>query len=588
MNRLVLGLLGLGFLIGCGSEEEPAPTIPSESYTPPAEAALPLGPLRFTDVTEPSGVAFRHHTGGFRHPDGGHSRWLPECIGAGVAVFDADGDGDLDLFFAQSGGFPSRGQAPKRSAFFRNLGGWRFEDASREVGLDLQVYGMGASAADYDGDGDQDLCVTTWGGPRLLRNEDGRFRDVTDAVGITSGWKDEESGRSGPDWSTSAGWFDADQDGDLDLMVTNYVRWTPETDVFDTLDGKTKSFTIPDKYHGNSCRLFLQEEGRFRDATKEAGVLNPDGKSLGLAFWDFEGDGRMDFVVANDQQPNYLYQNLGGKFVDRGEEAGLARDENGDVRAGMGIDIADYLNDGIPGISIGNFSGEPVALYRMDQPWFCQDETQPAGVARETLPSLTFGLQWADLDLDGWQDLVLGNGHLEPLIQDVMPDIPWAQPPLALRNLGGTEHRGRFARWDETIGGDFSAPMVARGLVCADLDGDGDLDLILSANDGEARLLRNDREKLDPPAHFLRVHLIGRAPNTDAIGAWIEVEAGGMVQRRLVRSGSSYASSLEFTQTFGLGSTAKVDALRVRWPDGEESVRENVPVDQTLVIGRDG
>ena len=572
-RTVVICLLAL-VASGCGEEPKaPEKKLEQQRYLPPSPAKTPLPELSFSDVTAASGIAFRHETGAFTRPDGGDSRYLPECMGSGVILFDPDGDGDEDVFLVNSSFFEGHEKPGERpvSRLYLNEGGLRFRDVTENAGLDVSGYGMGGAAADYDGDGDQDLLVTYWGGVRLFRNEGGlRFEDVTDEAGLVMpGWRNA-SGQAGPDWSTSAAFFDADRDGDLDLFVCNYVRWTPETDVDFSLDGKHKSFTVPDRYEGNSCRFFRNDgRGRFEDVTRRAGVFNDDGKSLGIALWDFNGDGLLDVVIANDQAPNFFYVNKGdGTFEERGLDSGIAYDENGKTRAGMGIDVATHDNDGVPSIAIGNFSREPVALYRQEGKDFFRDITQQAGVAAATLIELTFGLIFADLDLDGRQDIVTANGHLEPRVQDVWADIPYAQSPVLLHNQGGT----RFVRWNDACSEALRRPMVGRGLACADLDGDGDLDLVITANGGPARILRNDLNPARPP---LRIRLRGKAPNRDAIGAFIDVEGPAGTQRRLVHTGSSYLSQSEFVQTFALGTERKVERIRVTWPDGSVQTLED-------------
>ncbi len=460
---------------------KPAKPIEQSRYIPPEATREEVPPMPFTDVTGDSGIAYRHDAGSFVAADGGDSRYLPECMGPGVVLFDPDQDGDQDLFVPNGCAFPGRPtRDPAPTAhYFENRGDFKFVDRSAEVGLALVGYGMGGVAADLDGDGDQDLVVTFWGGARLLRNETGsdglRFRDVSAEAGLVlPEWTDQE-GRRGPEWPTSAALFDADGDRDLDLFLAVYVRWSPETDVFASLDGKRKSFTIPDRYKPSPSRLFLNDgHGRFTDGSEAAGLLAKPGKALGVALCDYDRDGRLDLFVANDSEPNFLFRNGGGgRFEEVGLDAGIAYDENARTRAGMGIDAAEYRNDGVPGIPIGNFANEPVALYRMDSPGFFRDVTQQEGVAAVTQLALTFGVVFADLDRDGLLDLVLANGHLEPHIQDVQAEIPYAQRPQILRNTG----RGRFVDAGASGGPAFETPLVARGLGVADLDRDGDLDL---------------------------------------------------------------------------------------------------------------
>ncbi|MDD5034178.1 MAG: CRTAC1 family protein, partial [Methylococcaceae bacterium] len=443
---------------------------------------------------------------------------------------------------------------------YENQGNWRFKDVARQAGLDQSFYGMGAVAADYDGDGDADLLFTALDGLRLYRNEGGgRFADVSRSVGLHPVYWTNEKGQTGPEWSTAALLFDADGDGDLDILSAQYVQWSVEADIRTTYDTVHKGYTTPRAYAGQSLRLWLQEHGKFRDATSGSG-FDLEGKALGLALWDFDDDGRLDVAIANDTSANFLFRNLGaGRFEEIGQKAGVAYDSEGNPRAGMGIDIADYRNDGSAGIAIGNFAQEPTSLFRMLKPWQFREDSGESGIAEPTFPLLTFGLVFADLDLDGWQDIVTANGHIEPAIRAVMPMLSYAQPLQWMRNLGS----GRFA--DAGSGFDaFKAPMVGRGLAIGDLDDDGDLDLIATSNNGAPRVLRND---LTEP-HYLRVSLRGLAPNTDAIGARILLHGEHSIQQRIVRTGGSYLSQSEMVQTFGLAVGESVRRLEVRWPDG--------------------
>jgi hypothetical protein len=590
-NALVIGaaavvVAGLGVSAWLVFFPSPPPLeqiiIKQEAYIPPPPMAAVPAPLSFTDITAQTGITFKHHTGAFLK-DGKESRYMPESMGPGVVLFDYDSDGDLDIFVANSSDFPGHTttKSPTTSHLYRNEGALRFTDVTQAAGLAVASYGMGAAAGDYDGDGHADLLLTTWGGPRLFHNEaNGAFKDVTQAAGLVAqGWTDEK-GRRAPDWSTGAVFFDADGDGALDLLVINYVEWVPEADIYSTLDGKRKSYSTPELYRGSISRLCLQKDGKFVDVTKDSGVFsnNTLGKSLGIALWDFNQDGRLDIVVANDTQPNFLYENLGGgKFKERGLEAGIAYDENGRTRAGMGIDIADIQNDGAATIAIGNFSKEPVSVFKSVGPGFFREASQQTGVAAPTLPVLTFGLLFADLDLDGWQDLVLANGHIEPHIQDTEAEISYRQPLKLLGNTG----KGTFVDWTRSAGRSFQAPLVGRGLAAGDLDGDGDLDLVVTENDGPMHVLRNDAANKH---HYLRVQLKGAASNTQAIGARIEVKSGGLTQLRYVRTGSSYLSQSELTQTFGLGNHPRVDQLTVTWPGGRRQTVKVAGTDRVVVV----
>ena len=530
----------------------------------------------FTDVTAQAGIAFRHVNGAFIKADGTESRYMPETMGSGVVVFDYDGDDDQDLLFVNGAYFGQGKRGNPLPALYENLGNWRFKDVTRRAGLNQSFYGMGATAADYDGDGDEDVLFTALDGLRLYRNDGkGRFDNVSRNVGLHPVYWTNEKGETGPEWPTAAVLFDADGDGDLDILSAQYVQWSAATDIHTTYDTSHKGYTTPRAYEGQSLRLWLQAGRQFRDATLGSG-LAVAGKALGLALWDFDGDNRLDVVVANDTIANFLFHNLGvGRFEEIGQPAGIAYDSHGNARAGMGVDIADYLNDGTAGIAIGNFSEEPTSLFRMLGPWRFRDDSGVNGVATPTLPLLTFGLVFNDLDLDGWQDIVTANGHVEPAIRSVMPMLSYPQPLQWLRNLGN----GQFAVAGSNLAG-LREPMVGRGLAVGDFDGDGDVDIVATSNNGSARVLRND---LAAP-HWLRVRLRGLPPNTDGIGARILLHGNFHVQQRMVRTGGSYLSQSELVQTFGLDAQESIKRLEVKWPDGSVCIVNRPAADHSYRI----
>jgi len=550
--------LGAAVLVAACGADQPAPEQTPE-YTRPAYATRDdqntETALRFTDITLSAGIDFVHENGAFGE------KWMPETMGSGAAFLDYDMDGWPDILLVNGSEWPGhQSGSSATSRLFRNIGGGQYRDVTRSAGLDFSLYGMGVSVADYDADGDPDIYITAVGDNRLLRNDSGRFTDVTRAAGAI--------GHSGepadpPSWSTASAWLDFDRDGWLDLLVCNYVRWTPETDLYTTLDGKTKSYATPEQYDGETCRLYRSEEGRrFSDVTEAAGILNREGKTLGLGVEDIDDDGWPDVVVANDTYQNFLYRNNGdATFTDIALPAGVAFDEFGRARAGMGIDIADVTNQGRLSIAIGNFSNEAVSLYTQIDAGLFQDLAGSARLTRATLLPLTFGVLFADLDLDGFLDLVLGNGHIEPEINAVLQDVTFEQRPLLFRNNG----RGQFADVSRAVGDGFDEPAVARGIAVADIDRDGDLDLLFTVNGGRPRLLRNDLPSGD--VHWLKLLLRGSGPNRDAFGAVVHVYAGDLIQRRLVRSGSSYLSQSEMHPlTVGLGAHDRADSVVVRWP----------------------
>ena len=544
------------FSFGCTSEPEttetPAFTQDRPSFTADRtnDAATVL---RFEDITSAAGIDFAHETGAFGN------KWMPETMGSGGGFLDYDGDGLIDIFLVNGTTWPGQPKKtpPPVPRLYRNMGDGNFEDVTEKTGLAFSTYGMGAAFADYDADGDTDMYTTAWGENRLLRNDGGRFTDVTAAMEVAG------AGGAAPAWSTSAAWVDVDRDGWLDLFVANYVKWTPETDIYVTRDGKTKSYATPEGYKGESSRLYRNINGQgFEDITEEAGVLNEEGKSLGVAMADFNDDGWIDIAVSNDTQPNFLYINQGdGTFVDRAIAAGIGYDEIGRARAGMGIDVADIANEGRWAIAIGNFSKEPISLYtQLDGGELFQDRAGSARLTRPSLLALTFGLQFADLDLDGFLDLITANGHIEPEINAVQQDITFAQNPQLFLNVDG-----QFVDISDQAGLPFTTPIVGRGIATADIDTDGDLDILITTNGGAPVLLRNDLPA--NAANWVGIRLVGNRPNLDAIGAKVTIWSNSMAQQRFVQTGSSYLIQSDNSRLlFGLGEAQQADSVTVRWP----------------------
>ncbi len=507
----------------------------------------------FVEITEEAGIAFVHENGAFGE------KYLPETMGSGVAFFDMDGDGDQDLLFVNSRRWPSgRTGPPPVAGLYRNLGDGRFEDATAGSGLDEPLYGIGVAIADYDADGDQDIYLAVLGPNRLLQNQgNGIFLPAPENDQVAH-----------PGFSAGATWFDPDRDGDLDLFVVNYVEWSIEDDIFCALDGVNKSYCTPESYDGASVVLYRNEGGRFTDATEESGLFNPRGKGLGVAVLDIENDGWLDLAVANDTQPNYLYQNLGeGRFEDAGVLAGIAFAENGAARGAMGIDASDYDGDGLPDLVIGNFSNEMVSLYHNEGVGFFIDQAPVSEIGRNSLLTLAFGAFFFDYDLDGREDIFLANGHVENDIAAVQQRVTWRQPPHLFQNTGN----GGFREVTDASP-DLARPMVGRGAAFGDIDGDGDPDLAVNENGGPARLFRNDA---GDGRRFVGVRLRGKGPNRDAIGARITVtiESDGMTRRetRIVKSATGYASQNQLPVLIGLGEAGRASLIAIRWPTGQES-----------------
>jgi hypothetical protein len=492
--------------------------------------------IRFVDVTAASGIDFVHNTGAFGQ------KWLPETMGSGVIVFDYDGDDRQDLLFINGTKFPGKPGDATTQQLFENLGGMKFRNVTRQAGLALEAYCMGGAAGDLDNDGDQDLYISCVGTDLLLINDGGRFTDRSVAGGLSRQYE----------FGASVALLDADNDGWLDIFATRYVTWTPETDIECRLDGKNKSYCTPEPYDGASPRFYHNNaNGTFADWTRQAGVFTPAAKSLGVAVIDIDNDSWLDLAVANDTQPNLLFHNKGdGSFEEVGLVAGMAFDEAGVARGGMGIDAADYDGSGHQSLVIGNFDGEMVALYQNAGDLLFIDNAAPARIGRPTLSKLSFATFFFDYDLDGDLDLLVANGHLEPEIETIKASVTYAQPTQLFRNDGG-----HFTEVTTTAGGDLAKPRVARGAAYGDFDADGDLDVVVTANGGRAQLFENRGSHGNSVAIPPRVS----EGNRDGLGALIEIRAGGVTQRWLVRAGSSYLSQSQTTPVFGLGSATTVE-----------------------------
>jgi hypothetical protein len=507
----------------------------------------PLG-FRLTDVTSQAGIQFRHNSGAY----GG--KLLPETLGSGCAFLDYDRDGWQDILLINGMDWPGHKRHRSTLRLYRNNRNGTFADVTQSAGLDIEMYGMGVAVGDYNNDGFPDILITCVGQNRLFRNTGkGTFVDATRASGL--------HGRQA--FSTSALWFDYDRDGLLDLFVCNYVRWSPEHDVFCSLDGKLKSYCTPEAYRGDTCWLFHNRgDGTFEDVTATSGVFDSSSKSLGVAMFDYDQDGWPDLLVADDTQPNKLYRNLGnGKFKDVAVEAGLAFSAEGKARAGMGVDIGDFDNSGRPGIAITNFDNEMIGLYRAVRPGVYDDISIPAGIGLPSRNTLGFGCGFLDADLDGALDLAVANGHIDETVRNIRGNVGYAQPPLLFLNQGN----GKFRDLAAEAGGGFDQPKVGRGLAYGDFDRDGDLDILLTTNNGPAFLYRNDQLAGN---RSIRFHLVGTKSNRDAIGATVRIFYNGQSQSRVVRGGSSYLSQSELPVTFGLGKRDKIERATIEWPSG--------------------
>jgi enediyne biosynthesis protein E4 len=517
--------------------------------------------FRLVDVTSAAGIQFRHNSGAY----GG--KLLPETLGSGCAFLDYDADGWQDILLINGMDWPQHKRQRSTLRLYRNNRDGTFTDVTRRAGLDVEMYGMGVAAGDYNNDGFPDILVTCVGQNRLFRNTGkGTFADVTAKSGL--------DGRLG--FSTSALWFDYDRDGLLDLFVCNYVRWSAEHDVFCSLDGKHKSYCTPEAYRGETCWLFHNRgDGTFEDVTAKSGIFDTSSKSLGVAMLDYDRDSWPDLLVANDTQPNKLYRNLrNGTFKDVAVEAGIAFSAEGKARAGMGVDAADFDHSGFPGVAITNFDNEMIGLYRPAANGTYNDVAVQAGVGLASQNTLGFGCAFLDANLDGTLDLVVANGHIDDTVRNIRGNVGYAQPPQIFLNNG----QGKFQDVAASTGDAFIQPKVGRGLCYADFDRDGDLDILMTTNNGPAYLYRNDQLAGN---HSIRFRLTGTKSNRDAIGAMVRIEHESSTQSRLIKGGSSYLSQSELPVTFGLGKRDKIDRVIIDWPSGRSEEYKNLSAGQS-------
>jgi len=535
------------FLSLCGGSVA-ASALPSGVSAQSGQPAPGSPGFRLTDVTARSGIQFRHNSGGY----GG--KLLPETLGAGCAFIDYDADGWPDILVINGMDWPGHKRQRSTLALYHNNRNGTFIDVTRSAGLDVELYGMGVAVGDFNNDGFPDVLVTCVGQNRLFRNTGkGSFVDVTRASGL--------GGRTG--FSTSALWFDFDRDGLLDLFVCNYVKWTADHDVFCSLDGTHKSYCTPEAYRGDTCWLFHNRgDGTFEDVTATSGVFDTSSKSLGVTMIDSNQDGWPDLFVANDTQPNKLYRNLrNGTFKDVAVEAGLAFSTDGKARAGMGADAADFDNSGMPGLVVTNFDNEMVGLYRSAGAGLYQDVALKAGIGASSRNTLGFGCGFLDIDLDGRLDLLIANGHIDETVRNIRGNVGYAQPPHLFLNRGN----GMFREGALEAGKEFAQPRVGRGLAFGDFDRDGDVDVLMTANNGPAALFRNDQLGGN---RSVRLRLVGTKSNRDAIGATVKIFHDGLAQSRVVKSGSSYLSQSELPLTFGVGRRDRIERVVIMWPSG--------------------
>ena len=534
---------------------------PSPSPTPPR----PSGPIEFTDVTAQAGIHFKHNSGAFG------KKYLPETIGNGCAFLDYDNDGWQDILIVNSSAWPERKTPRTFPALYHNNQDGTFTDVTRQTGLAVEMYGIGVAAADYDNDGNEDLYITCVGSNHLFRNlGNGKFTDVTARAGVGD-----------PGFSTSAAWFDYDNDGKLDLFVANYVDWSVGKDQLCSLDGKNKSYCTPQSYQGQSPTLYRNKgNGTFENVTQRAGLNDPTCKSLGVALLDYNSDGWMDLFVANDTEPNRLYKNNGnGAFIDEAVTAGVAFSEAGTARAGMGVDAGDYDGSGRQGIVVGNFTNESMALYSNDGAGLFTDEAPKSGIGKMSAQSLTFAVFFFDYDLDGLLDVFAANGHVSDDISVVQPNVKYAQPPHLFRNKGNK----KFEEMTGKLGRAVQRAIVGRGAAYGDFDNDGDLDLLITSNNGPARLLRNENANQND---LLRIRTVGTRANRDGIGARVTLKTAKGKLFNMVKTGSSYCSQSELPLVFGLGAPeeGRTLSLEIVWPGGQKDTIADIKANQSLTV----
>ncbi len=573
----VVAAIGYWSFVSKPAQTDRAVSVPrTAENSPPAPSTIPAPPLPsipFTDITKSAGIDFVHVNGA----DG--DKLLPETMGSGAAFLDYDNDGDQDLLLINAAEWST---PTASSALYQNDGSGRFRDVTDESGLRITCYGTGVAVGDFDNDGWRDVFIAALGADHLFRNQQGRFTKVTETAGV--------AGDAG-DYSSSCGWFDYDGDGDLDLCVCRYVDWSREADLAQefTRIGGERDYGPPLNFGGTLPRLYRNEgEGRFRDVSEEAGleVRSPGGaplaKSLGLMPVDIDGDGWLDLIVANDTVRNLLFRNQqDGTFEEIGIPAGIAFDNSGNARGAMGIDAVRFRNDDSLGVAIGNFANEMTALYVSQRPLLFSDEAIVSGLGAETLAVLTFGLFFFDADLDGRLDLLAANGHVSEQISRVQTAQTHAQPPQLFWNTGDSSSAEFLPLGVEQCGEDFVRTLVGRGAAYADIDGDGDLDVVITTPGGPPRLLRNDQQL---GHHWLRLKLIGTQSNRDAIGSLVQIRIGDQVQSRTVMPTRSYLSQMELPVTFGLGETEAISEVTVTWPNGDVQTLNKPEIDRLHTV----
>ncbi len=533
---------------------------------PPQAPALSI-PVRFTDIARAAGITFQQ--------DGTatEEKYYLETMGTGVGWIDYDQDGLLDLYLVQSAATdiykPPR---PLRSALYHNNGDGTFTDVTGKAGVGAEgLYGQGVAVADYDNDGYPDLYVTGYGRSILYHNQgDGTFKDVTDKAGV---------GERGQ-WATSAGWFDYDKDGYLDLVVCNYIEWSPKNNIWcgEHRPGY-RAYCHPDNYKGQRIKLFHNNrDGTFTDVSEKSGVGIPEAKGMGVVLADLNNDGWPDIAVANDTWPNFLFiNNRDGTFRDVSFSSGIAASEDGKYEAGMGIDAADVDGDGWLDLYVTHLDFELNRLYHNNHDETFDDVTYASGISNKAILLSGVSMKFFDYDNDGWVDIFQVNGAMLDNIHLYHSEVGYREPKLMFRNLG----HGKFEKVSEQLGPDFMAPTAGRGLAVADFDNDGDIDVAVNNRGDYPQLLRNDGGNAN---HWLEVKLIGTKSNRDGIGASLKLVSEGFTQYQQCQGGMSYMSAHDPRLHFGLGQRKTIESLDITWPSGTVTKLSNVPVNQIIAV----
>ncbi len=527
-------------------------------------------PGNFVEITGAAGIRFQHvasHTS---------KKYLPETMGSGVALFDYDNDGRLDIFLVNGAPLSDptpKGTIPQKSGpkdwnrLFHQKSDGTFEDVTEKAGLQGFGYGMGVAVGDYDNDGYEDLYVTAYGGNKLYHNNgDGTFTDVTAQAGV-----------GGNGWSTSAAWVDLDNDGRLDLVVLRYLDW----DFDDVWCGEHKegyrAYCHPDSFKPITPLVYHNEgNGRFTEVGQKIGLAIP-GKGLGIAIADYDGDGHIDLFIANDSMPEFLFHNKGdGTFEEKGLLSQVAVDEDGRTYAGMGVDFEDFNNDGRPDVVVDNLANQMYAVYENAGDGTFNYITKTSGMNRISMLHSGWGMRLIDYDNDGWKDLLIAQGHDLDTVELTNPQIRYREPMLLARNTGHG-----FVDVSASSGSVFHDAWVGRGLATGDIDNDGRVDAVISTNDGPAHVIRNETRTAN---HWLTLKLVGHKSNRDAIGAVIKVVTAKGEQYATVTTASSYLSSSDKRVHFGLGGERNVTTLEIRWPSGIHQTLKDVRADQILEV----